>query len=197
MSQESFNFSAFSFHPVIILPAKYEVFDFTSGYDPDREHMDYGIGKYNEKRVGMYTSELFDARNIHLGIDIGAPLGTAIHSFFDGEVFLTGINGADGDYGGTLITKHRLGDRDLWALYGHLSHRSLVGKEPGQKIAKGDVLGWVGNKEENGGWNPHVHFQLSWRKPDVCDLPGVVSEADRSEALKIYPDPQLVLGKLY
>ena len=201
-SLEPFNFSVFDFHPVIVLPKDYEVFDFTESYDPNRERMAYGIGKYNEKRAGMYTSELFAAedekvRNVHIGIDIAAPLGTDVHAVHDGEIFLAGVNSADGDYGGTLITKHRLGGRDLYALYGHLSHRSLEGKMPGQKISKGEVIAWVGPKEENGGWNPHLHFQLSWKNPDVCDLPGVVSVLDREEALKIYPDPRLVLGKLY
>lgn len=202
MSQEPFNFSAFSFRPVIDLPAEYEIFDFTKGYDPNRERQDFGIGKYDENRAGMYTTAQFspndeNARTIHVGIDLSGPVGTPVYAFYDGEIFLTGINGADGDYGGTIITRHRLGDRDLYALFGHLAHRSLEGKSPGQKIKKGDVIAWLGDPSENGGWNPHLHFQLSWKKPDVCDLPGAVSLKDRTEALQIYPDPRLVLGPLY
>ena len=55
----------------------------------------------------------------------------------------------------------------------------------------------VGNNTENGGWPPHVHFQLSLIEPKTCDLPGVVSEKNHEMALKIFPDPRLVLGNLY
>ena len=55
----------------------------------------------------------------------------------------------------------------------------------------------MGKKEENGGWPPHVHFQLSLVEPKNCDLPGVVSQKDHDIALKLFPDPRLVLGNLY
>jgi peptidoglycan LD-endopeptidase LytH len=202
MSDLPFDFAKFEFHPVIALPKEYEIFDFSKGYDPNRKHMAYGIGRYDEKRAGMYTTELFspndaNARNIHVGIDIAAPVGEPIHAFYEGEIFLFGVNAADGDYGGTLITRHRLGGKELYALFGHLAHKSLSGKQVGQKIERGEVIAWVGDKSENGGWNPHLHFQLSWKKPVVCDMPGAVSDADREEALKIYPDPRNVLGRLY
>lgn len=202
MSDDSFDFTKFQFHPVIALPEEYEIFDFSKGYDPNRKHMPYGIGRYDEKRSGMYTTELFspndsNARNIHVGIDIAAPVGEPIHSFYDGEIFLFGINPAEGDYGGTVITKHDFEGKELFALFGHLAHRSLSGKQVGQRIKKGEVIAWVGDKAENGGWNPHLHFQLSWKRPVVCDMPGAVSDADREEALKVYPDPRKVLGRLY
>jgi murein DD-endopeptidase MepM/ murein hydrolase activator NlpD len=195
-------FSAHTFHPVIHLPENYEIFDFTLGYDPFRAlKSPFGIGRYNEKRAGMYSSEIFlssgEPRNIHVGIDIGAPVGTDIHSFADGEIFLSGYNGAEGDYGFTLITKHSFSGVDLYALYGHLSKASVANKAQGQKISAGEVIAWVGDKHENGGWNPHLHFQLSYLRPEKCDMPGVVAEKDREKALRQYPDPRLVLGNIY
>ena len=189
------------FHPVIHLPKSYDVYDLSVGYDPGRTlEGPYGIGKYNERRVGMYTDkELFkaDHRDIHIGIDIAAPVGTEVHSIYDGEVFLFGVNSAEGDYGPTLITKHTIKGRELFVLHGHLSGVSLAGKVEGQKIKKGEVIAWVGEKHENGGWNPHLHFQLSWLKPLKADMPGAVNEKVLSQALKDYPDPRLVLGPLY
>lgn len=189
----------YDFHPVIRLPKEYEVYDFTRGYDPNRPlATPYGIGRYDEKRAGMYSTELFaGVRNVHVGIDIGAPVGEPIHAFWDGEVHLFGYNAAPGDYGYTLVTHHVLHDRDVWALHGHLSARSIEGRAPGQPIARGEVIAWVGDRHENGGWNPHLHFQLSLVRPEVPDLPGAVSDADRAHALTIYPDPRLVLGPLY
>ena len=66
-----------------------------------------------------------------------------------------------------------------------------------QKIYSGEILAYVGNEKENGGWPPHVHFQLSLIKPEECNLPGVVSDEHHNLALKVFPDPRLVLGKIY
>jgi murein DD-endopeptidase MepM/ murein hydrolase activator NlpD len=198
----SFEFAQFEFSPVIDLPAHYDVFDFSCGYDADRvRNAEFGIGRYNEKRPNMYVTPLFtessEPRDIHIGIDIAAPVGTGVKAFFDGIIFLVGINSAAGDYGGTLITEHRIGDRMIWALHGHLSHASTRHLQVGEVFKRGDVLGWVGERHENGGWNPHLHFQLSWQKPEKCDMPGTVTDSARDEALLVYPDPRLVLGPLY
>ena len=85
----------------------------------------------------------------------------------------------------------------MYALFGHLGEKSVQGKAVGQTIRSGDVIACVGDRHENGGWNPHLHFQLSYERPRVCDMPGVVSEADRAQALEKFPDPRHVLGPLY
>ena len=187
------------FHPVIVLPAGYEVYDFTGGYDARRALQNpYGVGRYDEKRRGMYTAALFaGARDVHVGVDLAGPVGEPVHAFFDGAVHRFGYNPAAGDYGYTLVTAHVINGRDVWALHGHLSARSVAGRFEGQRVAKGEVIAWLGDRHENGGWNPHVHFQLSLVRPEVPDLPGAVSDDDRAHALTIYPDPRLVLGPLY
>ncbi|MBC8108976.1 MAG: peptidoglycan DD-metalloendopeptidase family protein [Anaerolineae bacterium] len=193
------NFSQYSFHPVIALPPKYELFDFENDPEAFRASTSpYAIGRYNEKRA-IYTTELFReaARCIHVGIDIGGPVGTECRAFFEGSVFLQGYNAAAGDYGYTIITRHELNGVELFALWGHLSKASIELRDAGDSFRAGDVIAYLGDRHENGGWNPHLHFQLSYEKPTKPDMPGVVSEADRSAALEIYPDPRLVLGPLY
>ena len=192
-------FSRYSFHPVIRLPAQYEVYDFTKGYDPNRQREgEYGIGRYNEKRKSMYTTELFTGgRDIHMGIDIAAPVGTEVFAFADGEIHCATNNAAAGDYGYTVITRHIFDGVELYALYGHLGRTSIEGKSRGQKIQAGQTIAWLGDKSENGGWNSHLHFQLSYEQPHACDMPGAVSDSQLGEALKKYPDPRLVLGPLY
>lgn len=181
------------------LPQDYEVYDFSQGYDPNRVlRTPFGVGKYAEKRQAMYTTELFSGeRNIHMGIDLGAPVGTEIFSFYAGEIFRFGYNPAPGDYGYTIITKHVLGGIPLYALFGHLSKKSIAGLFEGKTFNSGDPIAWVGDKHENGGWNPHLHFQLSWIRPETHDLPGAVTQADFAQAKKDFPDPRLVLGPLY
>jgi murein DD-endopeptidase MepM/ murein hydrolase activator NlpD len=70
-------------------------------------------------------------------------------------------------------------------------------REVGVRVRSGETIAWVGDRTENGGWPPHLHFQLSYERPERADLPGVVTAAERELALLRYPDPRLVLGPLY
>lgn len=192
-------FSNFNFHPVIHMPDVYDVRDFTTMDNANRVPTHpFSVGKYDEDRVGMYTQELFEGlRTVHMGIDIGTPIHTPIHAFWEGTIFAFGWNEAEGDYGHVIVTEHTLQGVRLWALYGHLSAASITGKHVGKRIRRGEVLGSVGDEHENGGWPPHLHFQLSYVQPTTHDMPGVVSPKERLEALEKYPDPRLVLGPLY
>ena len=67
----------------------------------------------------------------------------------------------------------------------------------GMIVEEGQVIATVGDKSVNGGWEPHLHFQLSWEKPEGNDMPGVVARSDREQALEKYPDQRMVLGPLY
>ena len=184
------------FHFIVDLPDLYHVHDFTKGVD--ESPYEYSVGRYDEDRKGLYESELFSGiRTLHVGIDIGGPIHTPVHSFHDGIIFDQRYLPADGDYGNVVIIEHEINGRKLWALYGHLSSKSIKHLNIGQSIEAGEIIGWFGDKHENGGWEPHVHFQLSIEKPMNCDMPGVVNPAERESALEKFPDPRLVLGPLY
>jgi murein DD-endopeptidase MepM/ murein hydrolase activator NlpD len=190
---------ATSFHPVVHLPEDYEVYDFSAGYDPNRTLTHpYGVGRYDEVRPGMYKGAQFEGiRNIHVGIDIGCPAGEPVYAFFAGTIYKLGDNALPYDYGPTIITRHEWLGQVVYALHGHLSRTSLTRWSEGQAFEAGDRIATVGVPEENGGWNPHLHFQLSLIEPTTHDLPGAVSAAQREQALRDYPDPRLVLGPLY
>ena len=185
------------FYPVVILPEKYTVLDLSDGlWTPSRT--EFSIGKYNEVRPNMYNTDIFaGVRNIHIGVDIGGPVGTPCMAFTDGEISHFGYNPESGDYGYVIITKHNITGTTVWALYGHLDSTSVKNKSIGQIVNKGEVIAWFGAHHENGGWEPHLHFQLSLLEPETHDLPGVVASGDRAQALLDYPDPRLVLGPIY
>ena len=191
------DWSAYDYHPVVHLPMDYTVLDLTDGSweSPETE---FSIGKYDEVRPNLYNTELFGGeRNVHMGIDIGGPVGTPCMVFMDGEISHFGYNPAAGDYGNVVITKHDIGGVPVWALYGHLDAASIEDKRVGQIVESGDVIAWFGAFEENGGWEPHLHFQLSLVEPETHDMPGVVAPGEREYSLEIYPDPRNVLGPLY
>jgi len=192
-----FDDESVNFHPVVLLPKDYTVLDLTKNRWSSHE-TEFSIGKYDEFRPNMYTTNIFEGiRNIHMGVDIGGPVGTPCMAFMDGVISHFGYNSEPGDYGNVIITKHIISQSIIWALYGHLDSFSITNKSIGQKVEAGEIIGNFGNNQENGGWEPHLHFQLSFIEPVTHDLPGVVSSEDRNQALLDYPDPRLVLGPLY
>ena len=191
-------FELFEFADVVKLPANYVVLDMSSGPMKLPASKQYAIGKYNERRPDIYTTGQYEGiRDNHIGIDIFAPENTEISSFYDGVVCQRAYNALPLDYGNTLVIEYTLNEHKLYALYGHLSKSSFDNNPPGKKIKKGQVFAWMGNSQENGGWPVHLHLQLSYEKPTNCDVPGVVSTEDLPQMLAKFPDPQLVLGKLY
>ena len=191
------DFGKVNWHVTVDLPDEYEVRDFTKG-DDSPSTFEYDIGRYNEVRPGMYNTELFtENRCVHVGLDIGGPIGTPVKSVADGVVAFSGYNPADGDYGHTVIVHHLIQGQNLWILYGHLDASSTKKCVQGKEVSGGEIIGWFGAENENGGWPPHLHFQLSLREPKTHDLPGVVTLKNREKALFDFPDPRLVLGPLY
>lgn len=184
-------------HPVVVLPSETVVLDLTR--DPlEVPPTPWSIGRYDELRPAMYTTDLFQGgRCLHVGLDLGGPVGTAVHAPIGGQVLHAGYNPAPGDYGHVLVTAHPVGTRTLYILFGHLSAASLTASPVGRAVARGEVLGWLGDEAENGGWPPHVHVQLSWEEPQTHDMPGTVLPSEREAALLRYPDPRLLLGPLY
>ncbi len=191
-------------------------------YDENRDGGMYNSDLFDdlENTIDGYGGR----RTVHLGIDLGGPVLTPVHAFCDGIVHSVGYNPERGDYGHVVVVEHVWGDnKKCWALYGHLDESALVvnpvGRsnhwiktliarilkkpkpllKPGDAIQKGQVLGRMGDFDENGGWkHSHLHFQLSTKPPDQPhDMPGASSVKDRIEALQQYPDPRYVLGPMY
>lgn len=100
---------------------------------------EYTIGKYLERR-GIYTTELFtrSKRNIHLGVDIGAPVGTPVFAPYPGSVKFRGFNREPGDYGYCVVTEHVIQGVSLFFLFGHLGRDVMLLAE-GQKIEADQV----------------------------------------------------------
>jgi 4-aminobutyrate aminotransferase-like enzyme/Ser/Thr protein kinase RdoA (MazF antagonist) len=161
-----------------------------------------GVGQYNEARY-LYTSPAFatgdgptdETRTVHLGIDLFAPPGTSVHAALDGIVAAFADNAAPQDYGPVVVLAHRAGNRPFFTLYGHLSRESLDALEVGRRVAKGERFATVGSSEVNGGWAPHLHFQVVDDLLGLgCGFPGVASPSQRVVWTALCPDPNLILG---
>lgn len=156
-----------------------------------------GYGGYLEHRVIYESYENFatasaNFRNIHLGMDFWTKAGTPIFTPFEGEVHSFQINQGAGNYGPTIILYHPA--EKIYSLYGHVSMADLVPLEKGSPIAAGQLLCHLGKSSENGGWPPHLHFQLIRNMQGFQgDYPGVCSQRDLSFYANNCPDPATFL----
>lgn len=156
-----------------------------------------GVGRYGEDRT-IYKSPLYtrdgEARSIHLGVDLFVPPGTPIFAPLDAIIHSFQDNNRLLDYGPTIILEHNLEGIKFYTLYGHLTRSSLDRLIIDQKIIAGEQIALVGKQEENGGWPPHLHFQII---TDLLgfkgDFPGVARPSEKDYYLNLCPDPNLIL----
>jgi 4-aminobutyrate aminotransferase-like enzyme/Ser/Thr protein kinase RdoA (MazF antagonist) len=162
-----------------------------------------GVGRYDEARL-LYNSPLFGAsaspleerRTIHLGMDLFAQPGTAIHAPLDGVIYTLANNAAPLDYGPLVILQHDAVDAGVFfTLYGHLDKESLVRLKIGQRIVRGEKFARIGTSQENGGWAPHLHFQIILDLLELdANFPGVAYASQRAVWTGLSPDPNVLVG---
>lgn len=88
----------------------------------------------------------------HQGIDIGAPRGTAALAADDGWILSANENAL----GGRVIWMR--GDSGVTLYYAHLDRQLVRG---GERVARGDTIGEVGDTGNARGTTPHLHFEVS------------------------------------
>jgi murein DD-endopeptidase MepM/ murein hydrolase activator NlpD len=87
----------------------------------------------------------------HKGVDYGAPVGTRVRATADGYVESVS---RDAGYGKRVVLRHGGGRSTLYA---HLSGFA-DGLRSGQRVAQGDVIGYVGMTGLATG--PHLHYEF-------------------------------------
>ena len=161
-----------------------------------------GIGRYGEARAMYRTSAyetategMVERRTIHLGVDLFMNAGSKVAAFIDGKIHSFQNNAAPLDYGPTIILEHTTGEVPFYTLYGHLSLESLKGLEPGKTVRKGEVFAGIGDMGVNGGWSPHLHFQIIIDPlGESGNFPGVARPSQRCVWQSLCPDPNLILN---
>ncbi len=96
---------------------------------------------------GMRKNPFGPGYEFHDGLDFAAPYGAPVYATGSGVVARTGWMGA---YGLAVLLDHAEGYQTL---YGHLSRLAV---RPGQRVERGQVLGYVGSTGRSTG--PHLHY---------------------------------------
>lgn len=102
---------------------------------------------------------IFGETNFHRGLDIAAPMGTAINAAADGTVTFAGVRGT---YGNLVVITH---DNGFVTYYAHCS-KLLV--EAGDQVTQGTPIAAVGSTGRSTG--PHCHFEVRYQNEPVDPL---------------------------
>lgn len=146
------------------------------------------------KRSTVFKNNVYEERNIHIGLDLWINEQATIYAALEGTIHSFQNNTALGDYGPTIILEHDFDGNIFHTLYGHLSLESLDDKNIGDKIEKGQQIGSLGLPPSNGDYAPHLHFQIIIDMENKKgDYPGVCSKKLESFYKENCPNPDLLL----
>lgn len=99
---------------------------------------------------GMRLHPILKIRKMHTGMDFTSPTGTDIYATGDGVV--VELKNSRSGYGKHIIIDHGYGYKTLYA------HMVKINVRKGQKIKRGDIIGFVGNTGLSKG--PHLHYEV-------------------------------------
>ena len=99
---------------------------------------------------GYRIDPIYKTPKMHTGIDFTAATGTPIYATGDGVVQMSGYD--NGGYGNHVIINHGYGYNSL---YGHMKK---IKARIGEKVQRGEVIGWVGSTGKSTG--PHLHYEV-------------------------------------
>ena len=128
---------------------------------------------------GMRTHPVLGGRRSHKGIDLAAPTGTPIYATADGIV-----DRAErfSSYGLFIAIEH---GAELETRYAHMSRLAV---SAGQRVKKGDLIGYVGSTGRSTG--PHLHYEVRISGvavnpiPFMVEVPVIQQLAELEEASK-------------
>jgi len=99
---------------------------------------------------GYRIDPVYKTVKLHPGLDFAAPAGTPIYATANGTVEFAGNRG-DG-YGNNVIINHGYGYKTLFG------HMFKIKARAGQRVTRGEVIGWVGSTGKSTG--PHCHYEV-------------------------------------
>jgi murein DD-endopeptidase MepM/ murein hydrolase activator NlpD len=99
---------------------------------------------------GWRTHPIYKTQEFHQGMDFSAEQGTPIYATGDGTI--ERADNLQQGYGNHVVINHGFGYRTL---YGHMSR---IGCRAGQKVLRGQLIGYVGSTGLSTA--PHVHYEV-------------------------------------
>ena len=139
-----------------------------SGVGETRQGLMRPVPGWETSGYGMRRHPILGYSRMHRGIDFHAAYGSPIYAVSDGLVEFAGRHGGHGNYvklghGGGLETGY--------------AHMSRIAVTPGERVRRGEVIGYVGSTGLSTG--PHLHFEVY--KGGQTVNPDSVTYVDRAQ----------------
>jgi murein DD-endopeptidase MepM/ murein hydrolase activator NlpD len=99
---------------------------------------------------GLRIHPFYKITKFHYGMDFTAPSGTDVYASGDGVV--VDVQLTQRGLGNHIIIDHGYG---YTSIYAHLLSSNVI---KGQKVQRGDVIGFVGSTGMS--WAPHLHYEI-------------------------------------
>jgi len=115
---------------------------------------------------GMRYHPILHVYKMHVGVDFGAACGTPIHAAESGTVTQASWYGGYGNY--VTINHGKIAGNNYSTGYGHMSKFAV---HKGQKVTRGQVIGYVGTTGLSTGC--HLHFNVFKNGKTINGLPLV------------------------
>lgn len=132
---------------------------------------------------GMRDHPVLRQRRRHNGVDMAAPTGTPVYATADG---LIGRAEWFSSYGLYISIDH---GADLETRYAHMSRLAVAS---GDRVEKGDVIGYVGSTGRSTG--PHLHYEVRVDGVAVNPIPYMV-ETEEQTRMATTSDAALLPGR--
>ena len=98
---------------------------------------------------GYRIHPIYGIAKMHNGLDFTAPQGTPIYATGDGTVTTAGASAGTGNQ---VIINHGYGYETVYM------HMVRIKARDGQRVKRGEVIGWVGSTGASTG--PHCHYEV-------------------------------------
>jgi murein DD-endopeptidase MepM/ murein hydrolase activator NlpD len=103
-------------------------------------------------RFGYRRDPFSGKRGFHTGVDIAGRQGSEVRAAREGTVSFAGVKFGRGK---SIIVVHAFGYKTVY------SHLSAVRAGKGQRVKKGEIIGFIGDSGRSTG--PHLHFE-TWHR---------------------------------
>ena len=121
---------------------------------------------------GMRDHPVLGRRRNHKGVDLAAPTGTPVYATADGLISMAQRYSSYGNY---VQIEH---GAEMQTRYAHLSKYVV---EPGTRVSKGDLIGYVGSTGRSTG--PHLHYEVRVNGEAVNPIPYMEADLHRQAEL--------------
>jgi murein DD-endopeptidase MepM/ murein hydrolase activator NlpD len=106
---------------------------------------------------GLRIHPVYKISKFHAGMDFTAPLGTDVYASGDGTI--ESVSSSKRGMGNYIIVNHGFGYSSIYA------HLESFNVKTGQKVHRGDVIGYVGNTGMSVA--PHLHYEIKLNDVNV------------------------------